>query len=875
MPMAEAPPPLAAPPIAVAPIDTVDASLPTQLPRTAIPHHYAVTITPDAANMRFTGAVGIDLQVIQPTNQLVLNGVDLDVASASVSAPGAAPMPATVTMDADAQTITLAFPQTLANGNYHLDIAYSGKINTQAVGLFALDYKDTAGKPTRSLFTQFEASDARRMMPIWDEPDYKATWNLTAIVPEAQMAVGNMPIATSTPLGNGLKRVTFNTTPTMSSYLLFLAAGDVGRITKMAGDKEVGIVSSRGTQDKARTALDAEAQILPYYSDYFGIPFALPKLDNVAGPGESQFFGAMENWGAIFTFEYILLDDPAITTESQRQAIFSVEAHEMAHQWFGDLVTMAWWDDLWLNEGFASWMENRTTHHFHPDWGADIERIGAREAAMSQDAYVTTHPVVQQVRTVQQANQAFDSITYSKGESVISMLEAFAGPDVWQKGIRAYMQRHKYQNTRTDDLWNAVEGAGATGLTEIAHQFTLQPGVPLIRVGDSRCAGGQTNVTLAQGEFSADRKPGSFQPLTWKVPVTAATIGGTAVRTVATGDATQMSVPGCAPLLINAGQTGYFRTLYQPAQLKALTSAYGQLSAVDQYGLLHDNMTLSEDGYQPMPLALNMLSQVSAKSHPKLIGTAIGQWGGLYRLFEGDAATQAKIAKLVETRFAPVLKTIGMAPVDGEPALIATLRPTLISNLGLVGDKTVAAQARAYFAQPETIPGSLKSLWLSQIATNATPAEWERLHAMAKGASSATERSSFYSLLGRTHDEALARKALALALTDEPGSTVSASIIRTVAGLHPELALDFALANLPKVNDLVDSSSRSRFIARLGGESDKAETVGKLQAYAQANLEASNRKPVDAAIAQIRTALEHNPRIRTETKAWLSGNLPR
>ena len=389
--------------------DTVDPRVPTQLPRTAIPHHYALSVTPNAQQLTFDGKVAIDVEVIKATQTLVLNAADLRIASATLEpAGGGAAQTARITLDAKAQTATLAFPKAIATGSYRLTIAYSGKINTQANGLFALDYKNKEGKDARSLFTQFEPADARRFVPSWDEPDYKATWDLTAIVPANQMAVSNMPAAASKPAGAGLKEVRFQTTPIMSSYLLFFASGDFDRVTKQAGGREVGIVTSRGNGDKAGTALDAEAQILPYYNDYFGTPYPLPKLDNVGGPGQSQFFSAMENWGAIFTFEYAILDDPAITSEGQRQNIFGTEAHEMAHQWFGDLVTMAWWDDLWLNEGFASWMATKATEHFHPDWGADLDRVGAREGAMRQDAFKSTHPIVQQVRTVEQANQAFE-----------------------------------------------------------------------------------------------------------------------------------------------------------------------------------------------------------------------------------------------------------------------------------------------------------------------------------------------------------------------------------------------------------------------------------------------------------------------------------
>ena len=300
--------------------DTVDPRVPTQLPRTAIPHHYALSVTPNAQQLTFDGKVAIDVEVIKATQTLVLNAADLRIASATLQpAGGGAAQTARITLDAKAQTATLAFPKAITTGSYRLTIAYSGKINTQANGLFALDYKNKEGKDARSLFTQFEAADARRFVPSWDEPDYKATWDLTAIVPANQMAVSNMPAAASKPAGAGLKEVRFQTTPIMSSYLLFFASGDFDRVTKQAGGREVGIVTSRGNGDKAGTALDAEAQILPYYNDYFGTPYPLPKLDNVGGPGQSQFFSAMENWGAIFTFEYAILDDPAITSEGQRK----------------------------------------------------------------------------------------------------------------------------------------------------------------------------------------------------------------------------------------------------------------------------------------------------------------------------------------------------------------------------------------------------------------------------------------------------------------------------------------------------------------------------------------------------------------------------
>jgi len=855
-------------------VDTVDPTLPTQLPRTAIPHHYAISVTPHADRLTFDGEVGIDLDVTKPTQAIVLNAAELNLASATLQpARGGPAVSAQISLDPEAETATLTFPRTIAPGAYHLAIAYSGMIHTQANGLFALDYKDPAGVRKRAIFTQFEPADARRFFPGWDEPDYKATFDLTARVLADSMAVGNMPAASSKPLPGGLKEVRFQTTPTMSSYLLFFGDGDFGRITSRAGATETGIVMGRGNESKARTALEAETEILPYYNQYFGTPFPLPKLDNVAGPGQSQFFSAMENWGAIFTFERVLLDDPAVTTERERQAIFGTEAHEMAHQWFGDLVTMGWWSDLWLNEGFASWMATKATKHFHPDWGAEFGAVGAREGAMGQDSLHTTHPIVQDVRTVEQANQAFDAITYSKGESVLSMLETYASPLVWQRGIQAYIRAHEYQNTRTDDLWHAEEAAGAKGLTQIAHDFTLQPGVPLIRVGAVTCDSGRSRVSLIQDEFSADRKPGSFTPLSWHVPLRVAVVGGQPVTAVTAGRETQVTVPGCGPLLVNAGQTGYYRSLYPAAAAEQLRADFERIDPVDEYGLVRDQLALSEAGYQPMGIGLDFTAAIPTNARPELQSQGLGTWTGLYREFEGDPATQQQIARLIEQRYTPVFAEIGLTPRAGEQPTIATLRPQLIQGLGYVGDPWVNAEALRLFAalqtNPNAVPGGLKQTWLGIVAANADAATWDQLHAMARNASSATERQNLYSLLGATKDEALARRALDLALTDEPGKTVSAGIIGAVAGRHPDLALDFVLAHWAEVQKFVDLSAQSRFIGRLASGSHNEATIARLESYAQANIAASDRKPIDQAITIIRVRLANEPRITSEARAWL------
>lgn len=387
----------------------------TQLPRTVRPDHYDLSITPDAAGARFTAQVGIDIDVLQPTASITLNAVDLSFTRVSISAASSNTDSAigTVTIDAPNQTATLTFSRELVPGRYRLEADYSGVIGTQASGLFALDYVN-GGTHRRALYTQFENADARRLLPSWDEPAYKASFTLSASVPVGQLAVSNMPVERMTAQPGGRQLVRFARTPVMSTYLLFFGMGDFERGSRNIDGTELGVITQRGALPQAQFALDSSAAVLREYNDYFGVRYPLPKLDNIAAPGRSEFFGAMENWGAIFSFERAILLDPRVATQNDRIRSFAIAAHEIAHQWFGDLVTMQWWDDLWLNEGFASWMESRTTARLHPEWHTALRAVGTREHAMERDSFATTHPVVQRVATVEQASQAFDAITYQK-----------------------------------------------------------------------------------------------------------------------------------------------------------------------------------------------------------------------------------------------------------------------------------------------------------------------------------------------------------------------------------------------------------------------------------------------------------------------------
>lgn len=851
-----------------------DQLVPTQLPRNAVPSHYAITVTPDAAKLRYDGKVRIEFQLKSPSKTITLNAADIQFRAVSVAIGGAAAIPATATVNAAAQTATIDFGRTFTAGRYTLFIDYEGKILQQANGIFALDYKDPTGAEKRAIFTQFEAPDARRFVPSWDEPSYKATFDLTVNVPADQMAVSNMPVAARRDLGNGKAEVRFGTTPKMSTYLLFFGLGEFDRITKQVGPTEVGVVVGKGNGPKGQYALDASAKLVGYYNEYFDTPYPLPKLDNVAGPGQSQFFSAMENWGAIFTFERVLLNDPKITSARTRQGIFVTDAHEIAHQWFGNLVTMAWWDDLWLNEGFASWMESKATAHFNPEWQSNLDRVNGRESAMGLDAYVTTHPVIQKISTVEQTSQAFDTITYQKGEAVITMLEAFAGEDVWRNGLRAYMKKHAYGNTRTDDLWTAVEGAGAKGLVKIAHDFTRQPGVPLIRVDTAKCVNGTTQLSLSQSEFSRDRKAQTAaKPQRWNVPVIAQVVGNAPATTIVSGGAGNMTLPGCGAVLVNAGQSGYYRVLYTPDMMAALKVAFPKLQPIDQLGLLKDSQSLAFGAYQPVRTALDLVDAEPVGASQRVTEDNVATFAYLYGLYDKDPARQAKLAALATQRFGPVLDRLGMQQNVSDSTLDANLRSALISTLGSMGDAKTVSEARRLFNalddDPAALDGPLRTTWLGVIAQNADQAAWDKLRKLGQSAESQLVKSSMYRLLGGSGDIALANQALALALTQEPGATLSAAMIGSVAAMHPDLAVDFALANRAAVEALVDVASKSEFIPGLASRSSDPAMVGKLKAYAAAHLKPESRKPLEQVIVAIQTRITSQPRIQSEVNSWL------
>ena len=841
---------------------------PGRLPPGVVPVHYDIRVEPDARAMVFSGHVGIELEAQHTSPTITLNALDIEISRATLNESRAA----AVAFDRAAQTVTLTFDEPVAPGRHRLEIDYSGRIQTTATGLFAVDY-DTPGGASRMLTTQFEAADARRFAPMWDEPSAKATFALEVVLPAEQSAYSNMPVAAEG-IEGGKRRIRFANSPRMSSYLLHLSTGELERISQTVAGVDVGVVTRKGASESGRQALAVAAEVLPWFNDYFGTPYPLPKLDMIAVPGSSQFFGAMENWGAIMYFEPYLLVDPRLSSESDRQIVFAVVAHEVAHQWFGNLVTMAWWDDLWLNEGFATWMESKVEAALHPERDPGLQVVNdIRESALRSDASSATHPVVQPVPTVEAASQAFDAIAYSKGSAVIRMLEDALGEGGFRAGMRRYLARYAYGNAATDQLWTELAAATGRPVVDIAHDFTLQPGVPLLSVDTGACIEGGTAVTLSQGRFEAG--PKSAQRVTWRIPVRLRSQGSGAVTQVLlekSGAPLSTSVPGCGPVIVNAGQAGYFRVRYTAADYQALRSVFADLAEVDRLGMLNDAWALGEAGDIPITNYLELAAAIPSDSHPFIVMQLARTLNSIDRLLDGSG-WQDEWREYARQRLRPAFERIGWLPVEGEGEAVALLRERLIRALGRLDDPDVIVEARARFARaakaPDQLPAAIHQPVLATVALHADRDTWSEIRARAKAAPTPVERQRLLLALGAVRDPELAASALELALTEEIPATFAAGLIAAVASEHPELAFEFAVAHEGAVLERVEASSRWAFIPSLPAGSANAATAGRVQAYVDRSVPPDARNAAEVAMAEIRFRAGVKARQQPALESWV------
>jgi aminopeptidase N len=813
---------------------------PGKLPKTVVPTHYAIELKPDLDTLVIFGSEVVDIEVATPTDVITLNAVNASVEAAVIDDDAGAA--GTIVFDAPAQTLTLTFSRMIAAGSHRLRIGFTAHINKFGRGLYLVDYPTDAGRK-RMISTQLEPADARRIFPCWDEPAFKASFALTVTVPQDFLAVSNMPIAREDPSGDGLKRVAFEPTPKMSSYLFVLTAGELERNTGDADGVSVAVVTTRGKGAQGRYALDSAIGLLKYYNDYFGVKYPLPKLDLIAVPG--GFGGAMENWGGITFFESRLLFDPKTTPPAARRGIFIVLAHEMAHQWFGDLVTMAWWDNLWLNEGFASWMQAKAADRFNPDWEVWLNSSDAKQSAMSADAKRTTHPIQQPVTEESEAMAVFDGITYVKGQAFIRMLENYLGEETFRAGIRRYMQAHAFSNTTTADLWQALEAASGQPVAVIAAAYTEQAGVPLI-VADVTCDDGERHIALRQERFTIHDP--SAAPERWKVPLAYGPLRAAVPTARALLDgASRIDAGPCGdPLKLNLGDLGYYRVQYDAKTQAELAKSIRQMSPSDRVNFLADTWASIEAGRLAPSSFFELVDAIDVADNRAVWDSVIGVLTRLDHL-ERNQPGRAGFQAYARAKLRPVFDQFTWGRAANEPIERQTLRTRLIRVLGELGDDTILAEAKRRFAafvqDPASLRIGLRDPVMHLAGRTADRATYAVLHELARKTTDTRERLRYYSALAAALDPALAQETLAIALTDEVPTNMVGSLVFGVAstGEHPDLAWAFVQGNFAALASRQGPFFRDNFAANLMANFSDRARAGELASFAPAQETAGGR----------------------------------
>jgi aminopeptidase N len=840
---------------------------PGRLPKTVVPTHYAIQLEPDLEKLTLAGSEVVDIEVRVPTTEVVVNAVAMTLTAATVDNEA---QRATIALDAGAETATLTFAQPLAAGAHKLRIDFTAQIAKFGRGLFAVDYPTDNGSK-RMLSSHLEPADARRIFPCWDEPAFKATFGLTVTVPRTFLAVSNMPVAREEPVTPTLKQVSFAPTPKMSSYLMVLAVGELERLTAQADGVAVSVVTTAGKHERGRFALDNAVNLLRYFNDYFGVKYPLPKLDLIAVPG--GFGGAMENWGGITFFESRLLFDPETNAASARRGIFSILAHEMAHQWFGDLVTMGWWDNIWLNEGFASWMQAKAAEHFYPQWRTWLNGNGQKQFAMGLDARRTSHPIQHPVANETEAMAAFDGITYSKGQALIRMLESYVGEEAFRDGIRKYMAAHAYGSTTTADLWQALESAaGGKPVAAIAATFTEQAGVPLVIV-ETTCSGDEQRIRLRQERFVIHDPAAS--PQRWKIPVTVGPPRARRGETVLLDGQAEVAAGRCGePVKVNLRDIGYYRVEYDPQTLALLTKSLALMPPADRLSLIADSWALVEAGRAEPQGYLNLVEELGGEDSRAVWEQVIRTLTRLDWLARGLPERDA-LQGYARAKLRPLLDKLGWDAIGRPGDDGAMLRTRLIGVLGGLGDTEVLAEAKrrfaAFVANPQSLPPTLRETVIHLAGLTADRATYDTLLALARKSTITSERVRYYSAAASARDPELARATLELTLTDELPTNIVGSLINAVAssGEQPALAWEFVRTNFDKLATRQGPSFRNTFVSNFMTNFSDSARAAELASFAPAHATSGGRIIAARAQETILIAAELKARAPPAVAAWI------
>ncbi|SEL33065.1 puromycin-sensitive aminopeptidase [Stigmatella aurantiaca] len=732
-----------------------------RLPRTVLPRRYSATVSLDLEARTFTGSQTIELTVAAPTNEIILHAIALKLTQVSLRAGGTQHTPTAIEPVAESETVVLRFASPLPTGEASLAVDWTGPFTEGLRGLYL------SGKVAA---TQFETADARRLFPCFDEPAFKARWALSVRVPaQPGLAVLSNGAVTSDKTEGNSRHVTFQETDVLSSYLIALV---VGPLVGTPEERVDGVpVRTWALPEKAhltRFGQEAALASLPRLQAYFGLPYAYGKVDQVGIPDFEA--GAMENAGLITFREVALLLDPATAPLSVQKRVAEVVAHELAHQWFGNWVTMVWWDDLWLNEAFATWMAYKIVDGWKPDWRVWLDFDTGKAAALHLDALKSTHPIRGEVRNASEAGESFDLITYEKGGAVLRMIEGFLGEDAFREGIRQYMRTHARGNAVADDLWKALAAASSQPVVELANAWIGQSGYPLVSVSQE---GHQ--VTLTQRRFYSE--PGVSSGERWPVPVVLRFEDGNGVReqrVLLREERTPVTLEGSGEirwLSANAGSTGFYRVAYDAAALQKLASHLGALAPSERIGVLADQWALVRAGLAKVEDFLNLAARFGHEEDDAVLDELVGRLGYIEaRLVEGE--DQERFRRWVERLFSPGLAKLGWEPGADETDRIRLRRAALVRAVGVLArGQDALGEARARVTRSlggdtRALEPNLLDSAVAMVARRGDAALFDTLLAKMKAEPDPATQRRYLSALTSFEDPALAKRGQELFFTD-------------------------------------------------------------------------------------------------------------
>jgi aminopeptidase N len=804
-----------------------------RLPQVAVPENYRLNFAPDLDKGKFAGEETIKVKLLKPASQIVLNAADLEFQEASITSAGAT-RKAAITFDKETETATLAVEKPLAAGLATVHIHYTGILNSEMRGFYM--GKDDQGRKYAA--TQFESTDARRAFPSFDEPAYKATFDITVVADKGHTVISNTSVISDKPGPGDLKHtVTFSTSPKMSSYLAAFVVGDFEYIEGSSDGIPIRVYSTPGKKQLGTFALEATENFVRYFDHYFGIKYPYGKLDLIGLPDFSA--GAMENIALITSREALLQLDDQRASLGQRKAVAITVSHEIAHQWFGDLVTMQWWDDVWLNEGFANWMESKPVEAWKPEWEPVLDEvngdpINSTLGALGVDSLATTRSIQQPAETPDQIQELFDGIAYGKTGAVLRMLEAYLGPETFRAGVNEYLKQHAYGNSTANDFWTTLAKVSKKPVDTIMPTFVKQPGVPMLSI-NAQCSGNSTKVSVAQQRYFFDRTAfDASSDQLWQIPVCMRTSqgAGNAPRCeLLTKKEDTFTIPGCpAWVLANAGGTGYYRSGYRPLAVRALAQdAESTLTPLERIILLTDTWAAVRVGRQPVGDYLTLGEGLQSERTDAVLRLLFTQLSFIdkYLVNEND---RESYESWVRGLLAPIAKEVGWEPKPGESDGRKSIRAGLLQVLGGAGrDPEALAEAHQLTERalqtPASVESSLAAAAFGLAAQNGDSAFYDKLMAGVKNAPTPELYYRYFFSLSSFSDPQLLQRTLDYAVSPEVRSQDSLFLLGAV------------MAN-PAGEKLAWNFVRSRWaeVEKAGGPFASAQVVISTGAFCDAGL---------------------------------------